>query len=94
MHRKMVAICLLLLVLFGIVIAGQPTVAQSSSSYNLEWHVIGGGGHPVSSTSYSANSTIGQSVASPPSSSSTNYTVNGGYWFTPLFSIYMPTIHK
>jgi hypothetical protein len=53
--------------------------AQTSLNYNLEWHVIGGGGEPVSSTNYIVDSTAGQQAASPSYSSSANYVVCAGY---------------
>jgi len=82
-----------LLVLLVAVIAG-PALAQTSPSYDLEWHVIGGGGQPVSSASYAVNSTAGQGAASPPYSASASYAVSGGYWFTPVYGIYLPIVLK
>lgn len=77
---------------------GGIVLAQSSTSYNLEWHVIGGGGQPVMSASYAVNSTAGQGVASPPYSASSNYVVSGGYWFggslAIIHSIYLPVVVK
>jgi len=69
-----------------------PAVAQTSPSYNLEWHVIGGGGQPAASTNYLVNSTAGQGAASPPYSASGHYVVSGGYWFTQVFKVYLPLV--
>ncbi len=69
-----------------------PTVAQTSTNYNLEWHVVGGGGGPVSSASYAVNSTAGQGVSSPPYSVGSRYVVSGGYWFIPIYRIYLPLL--
>jgi hypothetical protein len=83
--------CLLLLV------AGSGALAQTSASYNLEWHVIGGGGQPVTSTHYMVNSTAGQGAASPPYSFSGNYVVSGGYWFgagPTISNLYLPLVLK
>ena len=71
-----------------------PAVAQTSTNYNLEWHVIGGGGGPVSSASYAVDSTVGQGAASPPYSVGSNYAVSGGYWFIPVHRIYLPLVMR
>ena len=71
-----------------------PTVAQTSTNYNLEWHVVGGGGGPVSSASYVVNSTVGQGAASPPYSVGSRYIVSGGYWFTLVYRIYLPLVMR
>jgi type IV secretory pathway protease TraF len=93
--RIILAIALLLLALSGAVLqTAIPTMAQTSASYNLEWHVIGGGGQPVSSASYVVDSTAGQGAASPPYSVSTSYVVSGGYWFTPMYHIHLPVVLK
>jgi hypothetical protein len=69
-------------------------LAQTSANYNLEWHVIGGGGQPVSSASYVVNSTIGQAVASPAYTASLHYRVSGGYWIPADYGIYLPVVVK
>lgn len=79
-----------LIVLFAAVAIGGSALAQTSPSYNLEWHVIGGGGQPVSSASYAVNSTAGQGAASQPYSVGPSYAVSGGYWYGEGFS---PLIH-
>jgi hypothetical protein len=88
------ALALALAALLLIPVAGA-VVAQSSASYNLEWHVIGGG-EPVSSASYTVNSTIGQAAGSPSYPASSHYAVSGGYWFgdgiTIRYPIYLPIV--
>jgi hypothetical protein len=74
-----------------------PAAAQISASYNLEWHVIGGGGQPVASASYAINSTAGQGAASQPYSFSSHYVVSGGYWFgdgLTLHWVHLPVVFK
>ncbi len=92
MKRSILAALLTVWMVSGVVLA------QSSASYNLEWHVIGGGGQPVASASYIVNSTTGQGAASPPYSASSHYAVSGGYWFgggLPIFhSVYLPLVLK
>jgi len=68
------------LLLVGLLVSLGGASAQTSASFNLEWHVIGGGGETVSSASYVVNSTAGQGAASPPTSVSANYVVCAGYW--------------
>jgi hypothetical protein len=92
MKRKAALALLLLAAFFLSVMVGSPAGAQTSINYNLEWHVIGGGGQPVSSASYAVNSTAGQAAASPPISTSASYVVSGGYWFSPPYGVYLPVV--
>jgi hypothetical protein len=74
---------------------GAAALAQTSAGFNLEWHVIGGGGNESSSVDYRVYGTIGQSMASPPTASSAEFVVNSGYWFGgPIAgtTIYLPAI--
>jgi hypothetical protein len=98
MNRKTILIGLVGLIAMIVMTAGhsrlttKPAIAQASDNYNLEWHIIGGGGQPVASASYLVNSTAGQAVASPPYSSGSAYMVSSGYWFVPHYSVYLPLI--
>jgi hypothetical protein len=94
MHSKRTSLFVALVVLLGMLAVGAIALAQTSPSYNLEWHVIGGGGRPVSSASYAVNSTAGQGAASPPHSTSSNYVVSGGYWVSGGFSVYLPLVMR
>jgi hypothetical protein len=81
MNRKRIClVCAVAILLLALTVAGGVR-AQTSTNFNLEWHVIGGGGAPVASAHYVVNSTAGQGAASPPYSASTHYVVSGGYWF-------------
>ena len=51
--------------------------AMVSTNYDLSWHVIGGGGGPMSSTNYKLDGTVGQVIGV---SESENYRLEGGYW--------------
>lgn len=98
MKRKSAFTVCLIALLVAIAIGGS-ALAQTSASYNLEWHVIGGGGQPVGSASYALNSTAGQGAASPPYSFSHSYVVSGGYWYgegsSPLvYSTHLPLVLK
>jgi hypothetical protein len=70
--RLTVLACLLSLACITII------YAQTSPNYNLSWHVIGGGGGPMSSTNYRMASTVGQIIGV---SSSENYRLEAGYWY-------------
>ena len=89
MPRKWI---LILSVLLAVLVGGGVALAQTSASYNLEWHVIGGGGQPASSAHYAVNSTAGQGAASPPLSTSAHYAVSGGYWYREVYAIYLPVV--
>jgi len=70
-------------------------LAMSSANYAIDWDVMASGGGPISSTSYSMNSTIGQAVIG--SKSSTNYQLGSGYWpggVEYLLRVYLPIILK
>jgi hypothetical protein len=92
MNGKHATVILALAILLGMLTAGVIALAQTSASYNLEWHVVGGGGGPVSSASYAVDSTVGQGAASPPYSVGSNYAVSGGYWFIWVYRIYLPLV--
>ncbi len=96
MNRKGAFLLVALAVLVAVMAAGGATLAQTSASYNLEWHVIGGGGQPISSAHYVVNSTAGQDAASPPVSFSSDYVVSGGYWFGEgagtIESVHLPVV--
>lgn len=86
--RSAVTILLILLLLFT---AGVAVLAQTSQDYNLEWHVIAGGGGQSASAAYRVNGTIGQSLASPPLSGGGAYTLSSGYWYAPS-TVYLPLV--
>jgi len=71
-------------------------LAQTSTHYNLEWHVIAGGGQPVSSSHYRVNATAGQGAASPPLAASATYRLSAGYWFRGIvpLRLYLPLVMR
>ena len=95
MNRTRGTRILALVVIFPLLVTAGLVSAQTSASYNLEWHVIGGGGQPLTSASFAVHSTAGQGAASPPLSTGSSYAVSGGYWFgSDLFSIYLPLVMR
>lgn len=94
-RTKLMLLVLLLLLAMAV---GTTVRAQSSASFDLGWHVVGSGGGAASSASYRAVGTIGQSLASLPTSGSAGFTVSSGYWFggigTSGTTIYVPVILK
>jgi hypothetical protein len=70
-------------------------VAMSSSSYAMNWYVpVTGSGGEISSTNYSINFTVGQTVIGPISSAS--YHSGLGYWFGSMLDriIRLPIVFK
>ena len=71
-------------------------LAMSSASYQLDWFVQppGSGGGKSSSTSYTANFTIGQTITGP--STSTNYKAGLGYWAGAggEYTVFLPAVKK
>ena len=96
MRRNALVLIGALIIISGLLTIGGAVWAQTSASYNLEWHVIGGGGRPVASANYAVNSTAGQGLASPPYSVSGSYAVSGGYWsgHSLAVSVYLPMLVK
>jgi hypothetical protein len=84
------------LLLVSLIVTLGAAFAQTSANYNLEWHVIGGGGRAVSSANYIVNSTAGQGVASPPYSLSGSYVVCAGYWCSEALTmdLFLPLMLK
>lgn len=68
------------IVLLLFLVAGAAVMAQTSAGFNLEWHVIGGGGGESTSANYEINGTAGQSLAGPPDSDSGSFVVRSGFW--------------
>jgi hypothetical protein len=74
---------------------GAVSLAQSSVGFMLSGSVLGSGGGQSASASYQVNGTIGQSLASQPTSGSSQFRVSSGYWFgnrQPV--IYLPLVRK
>jgi hypothetical protein len=90
--RFMVLCAVLALALLASVAA----LAMSSLSYQLNWFVplSGGGGGRSSSPSYTADFTVGQTVAR--SSASASYQAGLGYWYgiENRFILFLPALQK
>jgi len=93
--RRGALLCLLALLVLSLG-AGDFALAQTSAHYNLEWHVIAGGGQPVSSSHYCVNGTAGQGAASPPLATSATYRLSAGYWFRGIvpLRLYLPLVMR
>jgi hypothetical protein len=72
---------------------GIGVLAQTSSDFNLQWHVLAGSGGPSASADYQVNGTVGQSLAGPPQSGGNAFVVNGGYWQESL-AVYLPLVAR
>lgn len=89
-HPRIAVAALLVLLLF---IVGIGVLAQTSVDFNLEWHVLAGGGGPSASADYVVNGTVGQSLAGPPQSGNSAFVVNSGYWQESL-TVYLPLVGR
>ena len=75
------------------IVVGTAVLAQTSTNFNLEWHVIGGGGQPAASTNYRVNGTVGQGFAGPPAQSGSQAQLTSGYWVVGVEQyIFLPTV--
>ena len=76
----------------ALLIAGV-ALAQTSTSFDLSWHVLAGGGGRADSTHYAINGTLGQAAVG--FSDSTSYGMQSGYWQNwPDYRIYLPLTLK
>lgn len=86
-HKLLIGVAGLLVVLL---LAGV-ALAQSSTGFDLSWHVLSGGGGPAESTHYAMNGTVGQAAVG--FSDSASYGMQSGYWQNWLDRrIYLPLI--
>jgi hypothetical protein len=84
---------ILALLAFLLLSAGSIGRAQTSTHFDLTWHVVGGGGGSASSAGYRVTGTVGQSVVSQIRSSSAGFHVSGGYWIPySQQRIYLPAV--
>ncbi len=86
----------LLIRLAGLLIAlllASTATAQTSTSFNLAWYVLAGGGERAASANFALNSTLGQWAAGPADAAS--YAMNSGYWQPwPDLLLYLPLVLK
>ena len=87
-----------LLALVALLLIFTNALAMDSTNYILEWFLplTSGGGGVTSSTNYSANFTIGQSVVRSDPATSTSYNVCLGYWcgITDNYKTYLPFVGR
>jgi hypothetical protein len=79
----------LLIVLATVGIVG----AQTSTSFDLSWYVLAGGGSRAESASHALNGTLGQGIVGL--SDSTSFQMQSGYWYgasQPRHRIYLPLV--
>jgi len=97
MNRRRMLLILCLALLLAALAAGG-TAAQTSPSYNLEWHTIGAGGGSSSSASYAVGGMAGQILSGASPLSSASYVVRGGFvgggGFETIYTIYLPLVTK
>ncbi len=90
MRRLTVLITIILL------LAVSTTLATSSSSYDLSWFTVDGGGGTVSGGGYTLSGTAGQADVGPALSSS-GYALVGGFWGGAVarsWPLYLPLVFK
>jgi hypothetical protein len=81
-HIKILILTALLLV--GVAITAS-AASNASSSYQINWDVIAGGGGPSTSSSYAVNATIGQPVVGP--ADGVSKSIGAGYWYHTLWEL-------
>lgn len=79
----------LLVVLVVVSIVG----AQTSTSFDLSWYVMAGGGSRGDSAAYVMNGTLGQGIVGI--SDGTGFQMQSGYWYgvsRPRHFVYLPLV--
>ena len=68
-------------------------LAQTSTDYDLTWHVVGSGGKAMASTAYAMEGTFGQVVIGR--TESMQYALCEGYWYpypSNLYTVFIPLV--
>lgn len=93
--KSKVLMVVTLAVALGLLVSAS-ALAMASANYQLNWFtpLSGNGGGPSSSPSYLVNTTIGQTITGP--SSSTNYQARTGYWAgtDAPYSVFLPLLNR
>jgi hypothetical protein len=85
-----------LVVLIGllvVLVVGSIVGAQTSTSFDLSWYVMAGGGNRADSAAYAMNGTLGQGIMDL--SDSTSFQMHHGYWYgasPPKHRVYLPLV--
>jgi hypothetical protein len=90
--NKPLTLALLVALLCVLVLVGA-ALAQSSTSYDLAWHVVGSGGVEMASATYVMEGTIGQVLVHQ--AGSDHYGLVGGYWYpfgSDRYTVYLPLL--
>jgi hypothetical protein len=97
MKRRRLLFFLLLVMIASALLAGtllvKSAAAQTGSSFDLSWNVIGGGGGKSTGSGFAVEGTIGQPIVD--ASSGAKYTLRHGFWATlQSIRMYLPLIGK
>jgi len=87
---KILILCLAAVVV--LLVAGIAIAAPMGITYTVDWWVFSGGGAPSSDGDYEMNASLGQSIIGR--SSSTNYSIDHGYWLKGAYKTFFPLVLK
>ena len=76
--------------LLALLTIGGVALAQTSTNFDLSWYTFGSGGGVRQSTNYRLQDTTGL-IAVAPTAGSSNYNIQGGFWYVPNATIPTPT---
>jgi hypothetical protein len=91
-RTKREAILVLIVCLLAVAV---PVLAQSSTNYDLWWHVVAGGGGRMESANHTLLGTIGQPEVGPMASD--DYILGSGFWAGgalagKIYPVYLPIV--
>ena len=89
--KKMRILWLSLAVLVFILAIGA-SAAVLTSSFDIDWWVLSGGGAPSSGGNVELNGSLGQSVIGM--AESDDYEIDSGYWLRGTYDIFLPLIMR
>lgn len=92
MKRRMLIPVTLIVVLLLLLAARAVTLAQTSSSFDLRWNVLAGGGGESTSAGYRVAGTYGQAMTGPPAATGGSFHVTSGFWIPGTWKVYLPLV--
>ena len=95
MKQKYFIYSLLSVLILFLMIVTVTALAQTSTDFDLNRHIIGSGGGESNSADFHVKGTIGQNVARPSKVDSADFTVANGFWvFEANTNVYLPMVIK
>lgn len=73
-------------------VRGAASSNEPNANYSMFWQVVASGGTRMTSPSFTMQSTAGQAVIG--NATSASYRLHSGFWYIPIYNVYLPTLTK